>query len=109
MGLTRLSVYRPVIALTVAVALVLFGVISYVSLGPEQNHPDRLAPEQWIPRLGPAPRLAQQPGGQHAGWGQHRAAQRRPGPARRQGAGRDRAAEWPPGGRPAGLQADQRQ
>ena len=37
MGLTRLSVYRPVVALTVTVALVLFGVASYFSLGLEQN------------------------------------------------------------------------
>jgi len=37
MGLTRLAVYRPVIALTVAVAMVLFGVVSYFSLGLEQN------------------------------------------------------------------------
>jgi HAE1 family hydrophobic/amphiphilic exporter-1 len=37
MGLTRLAVYRPVMALTVAVALVLFGIFSYFSLGLEQN------------------------------------------------------------------------
>src|SRR5919199_5840799 len=37
MGLTRLAVFRPVIALTIAVALVLFGIVSYFSLGLEQN------------------------------------------------------------------------
>jgi hydrophobic/amphiphilic exporter-1 (mainly G- bacteria), HAE1 family len=33
MQLTRLAVYRPVVALTVTLALVLFGVVSYFSLG----------------------------------------------------------------------------
>jgi multidrug efflux pump subunit AcrB len=37
MGLTRLSVYRPVIALTVTAALVLFGIVSYFTLGLELN------------------------------------------------------------------------
>src|SRR5437763_3875480 len=37
MSLTRLSVFRPVVALTVTLALVLFGIISYLSLGLEQN------------------------------------------------------------------------
>ena len=37
MGLTRLAVFRPVVALTLTVALVLFGVVSYFSLGLEQN------------------------------------------------------------------------
>src|SRR5215208_2448905 len=37
MGLTRLAVYRPVVALTVAIALVLFGILSYLNLGLEQN------------------------------------------------------------------------
>jgi HAE1 family hydrophobic/amphiphilic exporter-1 len=37
MGLTRLAVFRPVVALTVTVALLLFGVLSYFSLGLEQN------------------------------------------------------------------------
>src|SRR5918995_27454 len=37
MGLTGLAVYRPVIALTVSFALLLFGVVSYFSLGLEQN------------------------------------------------------------------------
>src|ERR1044071_1226420 len=37
MGLTRVSVYRPVVAITVTVALILFGVASYFSLGLEQN------------------------------------------------------------------------
>ena len=33
MQLTRLAVYRPVVALTVTLALLLFGVVSYFSLG----------------------------------------------------------------------------
>ena len=37
MSLTRLAVFRPVIAVTVTLALVLFGIISYESLGLEQN------------------------------------------------------------------------
>ena len=37
MQLTRLAVYRPVIALTVTLALLLFGVLSYFSLGLEDN------------------------------------------------------------------------
>ncbi|MBI3967691.1 MAG: efflux RND transporter permease subunit, partial [Chloroflexi bacterium] len=37
MGLTRLAVYRPVVALTVTVAMLLFGILSYFSLGLEQN------------------------------------------------------------------------
>src|ERR1044071_3906139 len=37
MQLTRMAVYRPVVALTVALALTLFGVVSYFSLGLENN------------------------------------------------------------------------
>ena len=37
MKLTRMAVYRPVVALTVTLALTLFGIMSYVSLGLEQN------------------------------------------------------------------------
>ena len=37
MTLTRLAVYRPVIALTATLALLMFGVLSYFSLGLEQN------------------------------------------------------------------------
>jgi len=37
MTLTRMSVYRPVVALTVTLALTLFGIMSYVSLGLENN------------------------------------------------------------------------
>ena len=37
MALTRLAVYRPVIALTVTLALLMFGVLSYFSLGLEDN------------------------------------------------------------------------
>ena len=37
MKLTRMSVYRPVVALTVTLALTLFGLMSYVSLGLENN------------------------------------------------------------------------
>jgi HAE1 family hydrophobic/amphiphilic exporter-1 len=37
MSLTRLAVFRPVVALTVTLALVLFGMVSYFSLGLEQN------------------------------------------------------------------------
>ncbi|MCC7103740.1 MAG: efflux RND transporter permease subunit [Chloroflexi bacterium] len=37
MQLTRISVYRPVVALTLACAVLLFGVASYASLGLEQN------------------------------------------------------------------------
>ncbi|MCC6179587.1 MAG: efflux RND transporter permease subunit [Chloroflexi bacterium] len=37
MKLTRLAVYRPVVALTVTLALVLFGIASYFSLGLENN------------------------------------------------------------------------
>jgi HAE1 family hydrophobic/amphiphilic exporter-1 len=37
MSLTRLAVFRPVVALTVTLALVLFGIVSYLSLGLEQN------------------------------------------------------------------------
>ena len=37
MWLTRLAVFRPVVALTVTLALVLFGIVSYFSLGLEQN------------------------------------------------------------------------
>ncbi|MGE3912533.1 MAG: efflux RND transporter permease subunit, partial [Chloroflexota bacterium] len=37
MSLTRIAVYRPVVALTVTLALVLFGMVSYFSLGLEQN------------------------------------------------------------------------
>ena len=37
MSLTRLAVFRPVVALTVTLALVLFGIASYTSLGLEQN------------------------------------------------------------------------
>ncbi|MCC7370343.1 MAG: efflux RND transporter permease subunit [Chloroflexi bacterium] len=37
MSLTRIAVFRPVVALTVTLALVLFGVVSYTSLGLEQN------------------------------------------------------------------------
>src|SRR5688572_30591976 len=37
MKLTRMSVYRPVVALTVTLALTLFGIMSYVSLGLENN------------------------------------------------------------------------
>src|SRR5687768_16670953 len=37
MRLTRMAVYRPVVALTVTLALTLFGIMSYVSLGLENN------------------------------------------------------------------------
>src|SRR6476619_4671045 len=37
MSLTKLAVYRPVIACTTLLALVLFGVVSYFSLGLEDN------------------------------------------------------------------------
>src|SRR5215207_6102239 len=37
MNLTKAAVYRPVVALTVSFALLLFGVVSYFSLGLEQN------------------------------------------------------------------------
>jgi hydrophobic/amphiphilic exporter-1 (mainly G- bacteria), HAE1 family len=37
MKLTRMAVYRPVVALTVTLALTLFGIMSYVSLGLENN------------------------------------------------------------------------
>jgi multidrug efflux pump subunit AcrB len=37
MQLTRLAVYRPVIALTVAAALALFGIVSYFNLGMEDS------------------------------------------------------------------------
>ena len=37
MQLTRLAVYRPVIACTVTLALMLFGMVSYFSLGLEDN------------------------------------------------------------------------
>ena len=37
MGLTRLSVQRPVVVLTAYLALILFGVLSYVSLGLEKS------------------------------------------------------------------------
>ena len=37
MQLTRLAVYRPVIALTATLALLMFGVLSYFSLGLEDN------------------------------------------------------------------------
>ncbi len=37
MNLTRAAVYRPTIALILTVALLLFGVVSYFSLGLEQN------------------------------------------------------------------------
>jgi HAE1 family hydrophobic/amphiphilic exporter-1 len=37
MSLTRLAVFRPVVALTVTLALILFGMVSYFSLGLEQN------------------------------------------------------------------------
>jgi HAE1 family hydrophobic/amphiphilic exporter-1 len=37
MGLTRLSVHRPVVVLTAYLALVLFGILSYVSLGLEKS------------------------------------------------------------------------
>ena len=37
MKLTRMAVYRPVVALTVTLALTLFGIMAYVSMGLEQN------------------------------------------------------------------------
>ncbi|MFN8637398.1 MAG: efflux RND transporter permease subunit [Chloroflexota bacterium] len=37
MSLTRLAVFRPIVALTVTFALILFGLVSYSSLGLEQN------------------------------------------------------------------------
>ena len=37
MQLTRMAVYRPVVALTVTLALTLFGIMSYFSLGLENN------------------------------------------------------------------------
>ena len=43
MKLTRMAVYRPVVALTVTLALTLFGIMSYFSMGLEQN-PQRNLP-----------------------------------------------------------------
>jgi HAE1 family hydrophobic/amphiphilic exporter-1 len=37
MKVTRMAVYRPVVALTVTLALTLFGIMSYISLGLENN------------------------------------------------------------------------
>ena len=37
MTLTRIAVFRPVVALTVTLALVMLGLVSYVNLGLEQN------------------------------------------------------------------------
>ena len=37
MGLTRLAIYRPVIALTIIVAIVLFGLVAFRALGLEQS------------------------------------------------------------------------
>ena len=61
MQLTKMAVYRPVVALTVTLAILMFGVMSYVSLGLENNPELKLPmrpgrPDDAFPGPGPRPR-----------------------------------------------------